>query len=194
MHKLFVCILALAALAVGTGSVQARETEARQTAEKPLSGVIRVKLQPEAARLVGQQPRMQAHGKIDAGTAPLSRAAAQVKAVNIRPMLPYNAKFAAQRAKYGLDRWYVVEFDHSVDADQARKIFAGAAGVEKSEAIVPMELKEGTGGFVSTTRPPMKATAADYRFNGPHSGTIRTSARCPARWPAPTSTSSRHGV
>lgn len=173
MHKLFVCILALAALAVGTGSVQARETEARQTAEKPLSGVIRVKLQPEAARLVGQQPRMQAHGKIDAGTAPLSRAAAQVKAVNIRPMLPYSAKFAAQRAKYGLDRWYVVEFDHSVDADQARKIFAGAAGVEKSEAIVPMELKEGTGGFVSTTRPPMKASAADYRFNDP---------QLPAQW------------
>lgn len=173
MHKLFVWILALAAIVVGTGSVQARETETRLAAEKPLSGVIRVKLQPEAARLVGQQPRLRANGKVDAGTAPLTSAAAQVKAVKIRPMLPYNAKFAAQRAKYGLDRWYVVEFDENIDANEARKIFAGVAGVEKSEAIVPMELKEGTGDFVSTTRPPMKATAADYRFNDP---------QLPAQW------------
>ena len=173
MHKLFVRFLVAAALLAGVGNLHARENATRMAAEKPQAGVIRVKLQTEAARMVGSAPRMKAHGKIDAGTAPLSRAAEQVKAVKIRPMLPYNAKFAAQRAKYGLDRWYVVEFDENIDTEKARKIFAGVAGVEKSEAIVPMELKEGTGNFVSTTRPPMKATEADYRFNDP---------QLPAQW------------
>jgi len=173
MHKLFVRFLIATALLAGVGNLQAREDMPQMTAIQPKAGVIRVKLQAEAARQVGVAPRMKAHGVIDAGTAPLSKAAKQIKAVKIRPMLPYNAKFAAERAKYGLDRWYVVEFDESVDTETARKIFAGAAGVEKSEAIVPMQLKEGTGSFVSTTRPPMKATEADYMFNDP---------QLPAQW------------
>ncbi len=37
-----------------------------------------------------------------------------MKAVSIRPMLPYVEKFAKQRAKYGLDRWYVINFDETV--------------------------------------------------------------------------------
>ena len=44
---------------------------------------------------------------VTTGITPLDRAARDVKAVSIRPMLPYVQKFARQRAKYGLDRWYV---------------------------------------------------------------------------------------
>ncbi len=173
MNKIFVWFLALAAIVCGSGSLYARETGVEQKAQEPRAGVIRVKLQPEAARLVGSSPRMKAKGKLDVGTTPLSRAAEQVKAVSIRPMLPYSEKFAAQRAKYGLDRWYVVEFDESVKSEKARKIFEAVSGVEKSEAIVPMSLMEGNGNFVTTTRPPMKATAADYMFNDP---------QLPAQW------------
>lgn len=172
MHKLFVRFLVVAALLATAGNLHARENTV-ETAEKPRAGVIRVKLQAEAARMVGKAPRMKAKGAIDAGTAPLTKAAQQVKAVKIQPMLPYNAKFAEQRAKFGLDRWYEVEFDENVDPQTASKIFSNVAGVERSEVIVPMQLKEGNGNFVSTTRPPMKATAADYMFNDP---------QLPAQW------------
>lgn len=167
MHKSFIGFLAAAAMFAATGTMHAAENKATETLPAPRPGIIRVKLQPEAARLVGSAPRLKAHGKVDVGTAPLSKAASAVKAVKISPMLPPNPKFAAQRAKYGLDRWYVVEFDESINADAARKIFAGTSGVEKSEAIIPMSLQEGNGAFVNTTRPPMKATAADYMFNDP---------------------------
>ncbi len=173
MHKLFVRFLVAAALLAGVGNLHARENGTSATVEKPRAGIIRVKLQAEAAQMVGKAPRMKAHGTIDAGTAPITKAAKQIKAVKIQPMLPYNAKFAEQRAKYGLDRWYEVEFDENVDPETARKIFSGTAGIEISEVVVPMELKEGTGNFVSTSRPPMKATAADYMFNDP---------QLPAQW------------
>lgn len=169
MRKLLVMFLVLASMLAGTTGVYA----ASATKMAPRPGVIRVKLQPEVARTVGVKPRVRANGKLSVGITPLDRAASTAKAVSIRPMLPYSERFAAQRAKYGLDRWYVVEFDESVSPDDARKIFGSTAGVEVSEAIVPMSLKEGTGGFTAVTRPPMKATAADYRFNDP---------RLPEQW------------
>lgn len=163
MRKLFRMILVLATFVAGTTCVYA----AADAGQAPRQGIIHVKLQPEVARTVGVRPRLKANGKLTVGVTPLDRAASSAKAVSIKPMLPYSERFAAQRARYGLDRWYVVEFDESVSPEEARKIFAGAAGVEISEAVVPMSLREGTGGFTAITRPPMKATAADYRFNDP---------------------------
>ncbi len=78
MHKLFVRFLVVAALLATAGNLHARENTV-ETAEKPRAGVIRVKLQAEAARMVGKAPRMKAKGAIDAGTAPLTKAAQQVK-------------------------------------------------------------------------------------------------------------------
>lgn len=88
--------------------------EAQAESTTPKKGVIRVKLQPEVALQVGTAPRMRTNGVVTTGIRPLDRAARNVKATGIRPMLPYSAKFAKQRAEYGLDRWYVVTFDESV--------------------------------------------------------------------------------
>ena len=112
----------------------------------PTKGVVRVKLQKEVATKVGKMQRKAANGRIVTGVNQLDVATREIKAVSIRPMLPPNPKFAAQRAQYGLDRWYVVDFDQSVPVEQARKILAATPGVEVSEAIVPMQLKEGNGG------------------------------------------------
>lgn len=140
--------------------------------KQPTRGVIRVKLQPEMALKVGQAPRMQAMGTMSTGIAPFDRAAKAVKATQMRRMVPYAPKFEAQRAKFGLDRWYVIEFDESMDPEQARKVFASTAGVEKSEVVVPMSLKEGTGEFV-TAPAPAGAPKAAMPFNDP---------RLPEQW------------
>ena len=120
---------------------------------QPHKGVIRVKLQPEMALQLGQTPRMQTHGGVvTTGITPLDRASRSVKAMSIRPMLPYAPKFARQRAKYGLDRWYVINFDESVSPDEARKIFASTAGVEHSEVITP-DVAQGRRQRIPQTRP-----------------------------------------
>lgn len=143
-------------------------------AESPAAkaGVLRVKLQPELARQVGATPRLKAGGTLRTGASALDRAAAGVGAVSLRPMLPYSEKFAESRAKYGLDRWYVVEFDKSVSTEKARKAFRATAGVELAEAVTPMVLKEGDGPF---TAAPAAAAAAPSQsgFNDP---------RLPEQW------------
>lgn len=151
-------ILSIVSLAVGM-SLYAADA-------KPARGVIRVKLQPEMALKVGTAPRLQSAGTLSVGVTPLDRAAKKVKAVKIRRMLPYAPKYEAQRAKYGLDRWYVVEFDENFDPAEARRIYAATPGIELSENIIPMELKEGTGKFVTTDMHKFRAPAA-MPFNDP---------------------------
>jgi len=160
MHKVTFRILLLLVLLIGGASVDAN------AGRTPSQGIIRVKLQPEAAMKVGRAPRVKAKGALLTGATPLDRAASETKAVSMRRMLPYVPRFEEQRARYGLDRWYVVEFDHSVTPEEARKIFANTAGVEKSEMIVPMSLKEGTGGF-TTVSTGGKAASPSYPFNDP---------------------------
>ena len=158
MHKFFrwftaVCLLLSTAVAINAQSVE------------PTKGIVRVKLQPEVAGRIGQAPRRAANGRLSTGITPLDRASSQIKAASIRPMLPPNPKFAAQRARYGLDRWYVVNFDESVPVEQARKILASTPGIELTEAVTPMTLKEGNGTFRKVSGPTAKA--AGYPFNDP---------------------------
>lgn len=136
-------------------------------AKQPTRGVIRVKLQPQTALQVGTAPRMQTMGMLTTGVTALDRAATQVKAVSMRRMLPYVPKFEAQRAKYGLDQWYVVSFDESVDPDEARKVFALTAGVERSEVVTPMSLKEGEDGFRKVEAAPTQGAREAMPFNDP---------------------------
>ena len=136
-------------------------------ATAPVKGVLRVKLQPEVAAQLGAQTRQRANGVLKTGASPLDNAAKLVNAVRIEPLLPRNDKFAAQRAKYGLDRWYTVSFDSNVSPEQARKIFAAAAGVEVSETVTPMSLQEGGKFRVLDRKAPAKASAAAMPWNDP---------------------------
>lgn len=165
MHRRLLKVLSALAIAfVGTLSVAAQTVS-------PKSGEIRVKLQPELALKVASLPSIQTHGVKSTGIEPLDRAATQAKTVNIRPMLPYSAKFAAARAKYGLDRWFVVSFDETMNPEEVRSIYAATAGVERSEVITPMSLKEGTGTFRKVSAPTTAATSSStLPFNDPMLG------------------------
>ena len=170
MHKFYkwfttACILIASVVTVNAQSVA------------PTKGVVRVKLQTEVATKVGKAQRKAANGRMLTGVSKLDVATREIKAVSIRPMLPPNPKFAEQRAQYGLDRWYVIDFDETVPVDQARKILAATPGVEASEAIVPMQLKEGNG-FArrlanASTKASTKASNVSYMFNDP---------RLPEQW------------
>ena len=92
MQKLVYFVMLLAAMfcpAISRGA---------DAVNAPKKGVIRVKLQPEVALKVGNAPLTQSRGAVTTGITPLDRAARDVKAVSIRPMLPYVQKFARQRA------------------------------------------------------------------------------------------------
>lgn len=133
-------------------------------------GVVRVKLQPEVAQTLSKAPRLKAKsGKVESGVEPLDHALNLISGVNIRPMLPPNPKFAAQRAKYGLDQWYVVTFDEALAPESIVKSLKEVAGVEKAEVIKPMELKDGTGGF-RIAGAPQQAQSTDMPFNDPRLG------------------------
>lgn len=161
MRKLIRWVMLAAAMAVAAVAFDA------QAGGQPNRGVIRVKLQPEVALKVGHLPRVKAKGAVATGVTPLDRAARKVNAVSIRPMLSYAPKYERQRAKYGLDRWYVVSFDESVNPDEARKVFASTAGVERSEVVTPMSLQDGTRGFRRIDRRDVTKAAGTMPFNDP---------------------------
>lgn len=161
MQKLLMCVMLVAAF-ICHGTAQGADA-----VPSPRKGEIRVKLQPEVALKVGHLPLKKRAGAVTTGISPLDKAARDVKAVSIRPMLPYVEKFAKQRAKYGLDRWYVVSFDESVSSEEARKIFATTAGVERSELVTPMTLQEGNKGFRKLDRSKVAKASETMPFNDP---------------------------
>ncbi|MEE0975955.1 MAG: S8 family serine peptidase [Muribaculaceae bacterium] len=108
----------------------------------PKKGVVRIKLQESAARSVGIAPRAKANGMLSTGVSTLDLAAQRVKATSIRRVFPYAPEFEAQMAEYGLDRWYEVTFDETVNPLEAQLIFSQAAGVQVANCKVPMVLKD----------------------------------------------------
>lgn len=154
MHSLLRKVLLVAAVAIGLDF-------GAFAAEAPTKGVIRVKLQPEMAAKLGAKPRKAVNGVLETGASPLNNAVKAVGAVRIEPLFPPSPKYAAQRAKHGLDRWYTVKFDETINPEQARKVFATTAGVEISETVTPMSLQEGNGKFrvLKRNATPLAATA-----------------------------------
>ena len=161
MHKFYKWFTAVSILIASAVTVNAQSVA-------PTKGVVRVKLQTEVAAKVGQVQRKAEKGRSLTGVTRLDAATREIKAYSIRPMLPPNPKFAKQRAEYGLDRWYVIDFDENVSVDQARKILASTPGVELSEEIVPMQLKEGNG-FARrlASASPKASSGVSYMFNDP---------------------------
>lgn len=136
-------------------------------AASPTRGVVRVKLQPEVAQTVAKAPRLKSKsGKVQSGVESLDHALNLISGVNIRPMLPPNPKFAAQRAKYGLDQWYVVTFDENLAPESIVTSLKEVAGVNKAEVVKPMEHKEGKGGF-RVVSAPQRAASTGLPFNDP---------------------------
>lgn len=163
MRKVLLWMLAIIALMVisPTDVCAAKAVEATR-------GVVRVKLQPEVARTVAKAPRLRtSSGKVSSGVESLDHALNLISGVNIKPMLAPNPKFAAQRAKYGLDQWYVVTFDERLAPESIKKDLQEVAGIMTAEVVKPMSLIEGDGGFRIAKSMSARAASNNYPFNDP---------------------------
>lgn len=138
----------------------------------PRKGVVRIKLQDNAAKSVGTAPRVKVNGLLSTGVSTLDLAAQKVKATSIRRVFPYAPQFEAQMAEYGLDRWYEVTFDETISPAEAQRVFSQAAGVQVANYKVPMVLKEGNGTFSTVNTKSAERTSV-MPFNDP---------RLPGQW------------
>lgn len=163
MHKIVSRFLLLLVMVMTSGALVQAESLT------PRKGVIRVKLQDVAAKEVGIVPRVKVNGSaLSTGVHTLDAAAAKVKATGIRRVFPYAPAFESQMAEYGLDRWYEVSFDESVNPLEAKRIFGQTAGVQSVTCKVPVELKEGAGAFTSVGNALSAAVrSSEMPFNDP---------------------------
>lgn len=109
-------------------------------ADAPKQGVVRVKLQTQVAKRVGAKTRTAIDGNLPTGVQALDAAAAKIGVASIRPLFPPNPKYAAERAKYGIDQWYEVTFDTSVSPVEARKRLQNVNGILKAETVIEPKL------------------------------------------------------
>ena len=163
MRKVLLWMLAIfAIMAISPTDVSAAGTM------EATRGVVRVKLQPEVAQKVAKAPRLRtASGKVSSGVESLDHALNLISGVNIKPMLPPNPKFAAQRAKYGLDQWYVVTFDERLAPESVMADLKEVAGITTAEVVKPMSLIEGDGAFRVAKQVSARAASGNYPFNDP---------------------------
>ncbi len=140
-------------------------------ATEPVKGVVRVKLQPEVARSLGRKSVKVRSGQQVTRYTQLDQALRKAKAVSISPMFPCSPDRAAEHAKYGLDRWYEISFDESLDPIEVRQLMRGVAGIEKADLKKPMKLIDGDATYqmFEPGRFQAKAAAAgtDAPFNDP---------------------------
>ena len=136
MQKIFSRFLMVLIIAMGSIVI------AQAQSLTPQKGVVRVKLQAEVAKSVGNKTITATNGGLSTGAKTLDASARQIKAMSIRRVFPYSAKHEAQMAEFGLDRWYEVSFDETINPKEAQRILSQTAGVQVATCKVPMVLKE----------------------------------------------------
>lgn len=157
LTKHFLLLLLCAIVSIG----------AHASAQTPLKGVVRMKLQPSVALQVGNAPRVHSNGVLTLGITPLDVAASKIGAKSIKRVFPYAPKYEAQMAKFGLDCWFEMTFDESVNPLEAATILRNTVGVQAANCKVPMVLLEGEGTFrkVSSSSAPVRPS--EMPFNDP---------------------------
>ena len=148
---------------------------AQTPAVSPRKGVLRVKLQPEVAAKIGVHPRkVAANGSLKVGISSLDVAVQKVKGIQMRRVFPYSERFEQQRKEFGLDRWYEIVFDDTVNPLEAKQMFKNVPGIQLVENITPMKFIEGEGKFTPVSaeqkmflNSPRPAAVADMPFNDP---------------------------
>ena len=136
MQKIFSRFLMLLVIAMSSVVIAQAQSLA------PKKGVVRVKLQTEVAKSVGNKTITATNGVLSTGVQALDASVRQVKAMSFKRVFPYSAKYEDQMAQFGLDRWYEVTFDETINPKDAQRIFSQTAGVQVATCKVPMVLKK----------------------------------------------------
>lgn len=102
-------------------------------------GVIRIKLAPDA---VSQMSLQSSEDVIATGIETLNSLNAQFNAVKMEAVFPTNPRFAERHKRFGLDRWFEVQFDSGVSTEEIRLAYANVQEIEVSEHIYEKTLHD----------------------------------------------------
>ena len=176
-------VLALATLAVSPAShaqvVGGLTSPQAGTAQKAaVAGQIHVKLTPQAQ----QQVALRQSGTTTSATVPgLSQLNAQYGATTMRRLFRPAGRHEARHAQWGLDRWYVVEFNGPVNPESAVTAYSESAAVEVAERTYEKQL---LGQRVTLDAPP-NDPLYQYQWHYDNDGTLTENAVADADIDAP---------
>lgn len=116
-------------------------------AQVPLSsmheGVVRVKFKHDLSATLKTMKVSRSAGVLSTGIATFDAVNQKVSAVSMKRVFPYSARNDAKHQKHGLDLWYEVHFDTTVNPLEAVSAYRASADVEVVEPIYQKVLIEG---------------------------------------------------
>ena len=168
MSNLLSKLLAAALVAAAGSAPWAAASEA------PGQGVVRVKLQRQVAQRVARARAAAAAADLSATGVPALDAAVQsIRGARLTPLFPPNPRYAAERAKYGIDQWYELRFDSTAASPrEAAARLAATDGIMRAETVKAPKLV-GSDRFIIQKSPAQAAAGAAMPFNDP---------RLPGQW------------
>ncbi|MGV8826963.1 MAG: S8 family serine peptidase [Breznakibacter sp.] len=106
-------------------------------------GVVRVKFKRHLSTTLSQLKETRQAGVLTTGISTFDAASRSVKASTMKRVFPYSAKHDARHRKHGLDLWYEIEFDQSINPLQAVSAYSASGDVELAEPIYEKVLYDG---------------------------------------------------
>ena len=181
-----VAVFALATLALApTGWAQsptaAASPQALAAQRVAVAGQIQVKLTPQAQAQVGLSRVGTAGAAVTANVPALSQLNAQMGVTTMRRLFRPAGRHEARHAQWGLDRWYVVEFNGPVNAQSAAATYAASPAVEVAERTYEKQLL----GQRMTLDGPPDDPLYDLQWHYDNDGTISENAIADADIDAP---------
>lgn len=109
-------------------------------------GVIKVKFTAEMSNTLREAPVNARKGGFTTGILTIDNAAKATQARTLYRLFPYDERYEYKLRKHGLDRWYVIEIDESVDPQAAVRQFrqlpeVTVAEVEHEKVLAPYQVK-----------------------------------------------------
>lgn len=157
-------LLAMSVIFGGTSIAQAQVDNSSQA---PIQGVVRVKMQKPVAKRLGSSDFRAAKGKaLTVGVEALDAKLKAIKGHSLKKVFPCPPGREAAHAAFGLDQWYEIQFDESVNPLEAMRILGETAGVEKAIVRRPIQLFDDGKAIVADELPKAKASA-QMPFNDP---------------------------
>ena len=101
-------------------------------------GVMRVKLKPKLSGTLAKSKLR--NGNLDVGHLKLDAANKSVRAYRMERVFPYNEKHEERYRKHGLDRWYEIYFDKSIQPYDALSHYRTIEDIEIVEPSLQVEL------------------------------------------------------
>lgn len=106
---------------------------AQQFVDGKMKGKLRVKL--EVSSLKSFSKLKSTKNGLKTGIVAFDAVSESVAAKSMKRIIPYSAKFEDKYQKYGLNQWYVIEFDTSFDPQQVVNEYAKLGEVAYAEVI-----------------------------------------------------------